>query len=1289
MQKLAPNFRKSTRDPWLEALLLFHDVSKHPRTLPFVDFVKLYPQAARTLQQKLEIRLLVVCQKKTKNRPKQTKLLYDGRFAVLEPSREESAPLRCFLLDHDGRLLRDCFTVASLPRLVADCYRPAIFATSDRPLWLLLGGLCPSESTEESDQHPQTSLPPPPPPPQNLSQLKQFVKQCLPPSDQTNVVVRYASGLLVKSPLYDWYESALQPGAVPPFKRVVNLRAFAAADYAIAYALDSDAGLPKAIRRGQNAVQDFKRYRELWRECEQRGKKNDTDKAGAADPRQANCAAAVNVSHTGLNLAFNLGLLSREELSRLSEQLGGTYSSLFVFLDEADHLRFITFYDAEESFCREVPCFETWDDDDNPQSHNRELRNRATQIMTAFWQDVWKRREHWLEKRRELLLPLTGRLETILRTGSGSPAGTKKLVSPLSRCLSELKKVIQHHRVLLCSKQDAALHSIKFYLAHFAYKTFKRCCGVSLKAQSDDALVRLSVPGMTIVNAQTYFSCQSDTDFYAGLWTPWVGPKPGDVVIKHIRKDLRNQRPVQLEPTKTVSVSSYCKQRGYLFARTLHRRWVTFGRFLLETFGYEIHGQTSPPSASYLAFQCVWTRYAQTAGPTVQAPERIKPYHEDLLRERSRGGFMFSAESAFAQGEPLFPSASSEGKEDLARSIAEYDLVSAYGYAAAKSRIPSGFCTGYEKSDCSAGSSLERLDARARHKSFEFRAVYKSIESFVRRSGTTARSLFHNYSPLGIFTLGKYNLDLAIVTENGQVVLVNYDGNFSHSCDTCPPPSKRQRFASGQTREEVREKTDRRDEDIRAWIKSVNAGFSALGQDPETVTYTVIHDCHTRGYTTRDLERSFATNQDLAELVRGYKVTDQLGSNLSLSKFRDLVSLGRDTDNSHTFVAKATVSVEPPPWAKGCEETKDRDGSFSLGPLIVYCDLDDGDDTVERHEVRPGRPKSNRFSHQALAWRGTVVLTRDYYHWLETTYGDRFTVEDLDWVLFFKTEHCLNAIYRELVDLRSTTPDPVLVTFIKRIVNLSAGFYGVRSSQRSKTTYRLVSKLPANFAFYRHSFDTHKHVVLGGTSYFLLETSITPKRLEKRPPAKSAVALFLTIVEYGKLRLVEILHFIREHLSPGRCRLAYGNVDNAILCFSGQSDSLDQAVAPEKRNSYRALKSSFIYEESEDVPAAAVKAPGLAELKWKRFGPDCDWKFITLRIQHYCIKVPSRPDQDRHKTSGWSDVSSDQVFRWAQDLLAGSAVAVEQTRRVSKMFSTETRPVTFQYQSDCLPVENQ
>ena len=91
-----------------------------------------------------------------------------------------------------------------------------------------------------------------------------------------------------------------------------------------------------------------------------------------------------------------------------------------------------------------------------------------------------------------------------------------------------------------------------------------------------------------------------------------------------------------------------------------------------------------------------------------------------------------------------------------------------------------------------------------------------------------------------------------------------------------------------------------------------------------------------------------------------------------------------------------------------------------------------------------------------------------------------------------------------------------------------------------------------------------------------------------------------------------------------------------------------------------------------------AKTPGLAETKWERYGPDSGWKFITLRTQHYCLSA-SDCEQNLHKTSGWSNVTSEQVFGWAEKILQGRRVAVPQKRRVHKMLSMETRDVLFHY----------
>ncbi len=65
---------------------------------------------------------------------------------------------------------------------------------------------------------------------------------------------------------------------------------------------------------------------------------------------RANRSAATSVCHSGLNLAFSLGVISLEEFHSLSFELGKTAASLALHLDERGHLRHIFYRDAESSF---------------------------------------------------------------------------------------------------------------------------------------------------------------------------------------------------------------------------------------------------------------------------------------------------------------------------------------------------------------------------------------------------------------------------------------------------------------------------------------------------------------------------------------------------------------------------------------------------------------------------------------------------------------------------------------------------------------------------------------------------------------------------------------------------------------------------------------------------------------------------------------------------------------------------------------------------------------------------
>jgi len=93
----------------------------------------------------------------------------------------------------------------------------------------------------------------------------------------------------------------------------------------------------------------------------------------------------------------------------------------------------------------------------------------------------------------------------------------------------------------------------------------------------------------------------------------------------------------------------------------------------------------------------------------------------------------------------------------------------------------------------------------------------------------------------------------------------------------------------------------------------------------------------------------------------------------------------------------------------------------------------------------------------------------------------------------------------------------------------------------------------------------------------------------------------------------------------------------------------------------------------------SVKSPGMAELKWIRKG-DCDWKFITIRTQHYCLVVSENEHKDNiHKTSGWSNLSTMEVYQAAKNILNGKRINITQTRRIHKRSNMLTHQVQFVY----------
>jgi hypothetical protein len=164
---------------------------------------------------------------------------------------------------------------------------------------------------------------------------------------------------------------------------------------------------------------------------------------------------------------------------------------------------------------------------------------------------------------------------------------------------------------------------------------------------------------------------------------------------------------------------------------------------------------------------------------------------------------------------------------------------------------------------------------------------------------------------------------------------------------------------------------------------------------------------------------------------------------------------------------------------------------------------------------------------------------------------------------------------------------------------------------------------------------------------------------------KNALAMFVTVVESGKLRLVQIIQFMSRHLSPKNWSLVYSNIDNLIIAICGGA-SLDKAVlntAGEKSTVENYLAEKPLYLVNHPGQAS----PGLAKMEWLCNVPN--WQFITLTTQHYAL-VTDNEEKDVHKSSGWSSLSNRQAFNHAyQIMFDNSPVVIPQMCRVHNLAS--------------------
>jgi hypothetical protein len=943
-----------------------------------------------------------------------------------------------------------------------------------------------------------------------------------------------------------------------------------------------------------------------------------------------NMSGAVSTRLQGLTSAYFLGLISQKKMLKLaSQKLNKTFGALWIHLDDQENIRHVAYSDSHLDGCKNFEIFPPQLDDGRTQHSS----------WKKFFDFLWQRH-----------LVLSGikrlHLSKLLRHMTQQFQKQQDLTSKQLTCLKQLQKFISKTRIVLFSNRDTELHAFKLPFAKFVAdkKRKNKTSSLGLKTNDKNTIVSLVSNFMQIDNVATFFAVmpqstnsqqQPDAEFLTTV-QGWLLPQDvfkvnPFVPISSEQHRLERQK-VPTAESKTMLEYVHC--RGRLLVNMLHSLFECYCVYMLKKFRIDLH--TWPiASLTSLSFQAVWIRYTILGGPLVHAPEKTKPYYDDLLRNHSRGGFSWSLAGHIASGEAL------NGQGETAETICELDICSSYGYAASQMACPGGFCMGFmDNPDCGV-RCLNRSDT-IRHKRFEFRGTYKFIYDLLV-GGAEIIAVYSNYHPLGIFYLGKYPIDLCIMTKNSGNYLVQFDHMYTHGCTKgCPGCYK---YAGNKTRDEIQAQTQTRNQAIQGWVDRVNKGNSCGHIRNQFYTYVVVSECHTPGYSTKELDESFQVGRPLHCLIAPY---------LALP----FQTLAAEKQQLHRLPPTLTYII------------------FCQGQLT---------DPQGRLFVWTEEGKQD-FSPATLPGK-EVMLTRAHYEYLCREHN--FQLNSVQAILFYKTDFVLPKVFEELTKDRYSAlqHSASRISVIKCLINFACGYFGYNANKKKGpnankkwlvTGINLRRPSVGMFALaYAGDFNRQTFYTKTQMAQLPRRTGRTAKPLLFAKSNNAALPIFCTIIDLGKLRLAQCFLFIQRVTRPGSVQLLYTHIDNMILATS--QPRLEQLVDSAQQTYYREHRDQFF------VPAdAAVPLPGQLKLEFNLSGQE--WKFASPYSCFYGliggtedkeqnVKEEKEDQKSFSKTSGLNNLSPAESYRCAVNLLRQVPVTLTQQRRVDKTANTQMQTV--------------
>lgn len=1087
------------------------------RDLPVYKLFHAFPESGHKLGLLLDAALIIVY-KKTES-SKKVHLLYDGRY----DDRLENVPD-----------LRKVFVVLG-PREQfwsmeeTDNDKPRLFVANReqyKPLSTIL-----QLEVEEPD-------------PKNVAELKAFFERCrLPQGTRVKISVVCVSVPSQKTV----YSAKYTFGSGQP-DRVFDIQARPGPDYNFVFKM-----LPqKEVQRKVSPPQE---------------------PTPAADPKckslfYKNRSCATRFGRYGLNLAYDLGLLTYSDLARMSAELGDTVATFSAHCDEKMHLRILVYNDNFG----------------DPISLVVDCKNEKPERSIEFFEAVESRRKLLEKKRLAVMQPLWSKLKL------------KSLQRTKYQSLLQFSKTyIKKQKILFYDETDNFMHNFKFLFAMYIYsKSKKGMCRIPLILDPSNKIISMQTPEFCIINLFPYVKCNKDTEFISLV-------QDGSVKISHRWLTLKKR----IEPGGPTAFER-CVRHSELLSKQLLRQWDLLRCLFLENFSFDVSA-TSVPSLARLSYDAVESKLAFARGPLGQGREKLKLPYDELLRSFNYGGFTFSMRGKLNCGETL-----NTKSEHTAKEIAQYDIVSCYGYSAMTHFAPGKFCKafftqeflkqlGQDPQFSACPSELVKTDGD-RWKTFEFRAAYFTLWKLLSTENKNIRTVYSNFSSFGVFNINKFILDLAVVFEDGSMKMFNFDSIYSHGCESCPLIS---RYINNTPFHALRIKTLKRDAAINNWVK--NSGLP-------NVEYRVYTDCHHQEYSTSALKKSFRDISELKSLQQRCPTAKKLTQEQLLA----WLTLNA-TEKDYTYLA----------WVRGdvskCDGCLTPLASPSLKQSQSGCQL--GSSTGDK----------------------PVLLTRSYLEFLISKCN--FQVSSIDAIFFFGTDPKAQELYLNLATARSQTSDPVVSDFFKTVTNYSVGFYG-RNSIKTKAKCTLTNRLPR-----KSKVRVHQIVSSLGVKDFKNGPMLFVYKMQRTLCTANYAGYLpfhVTVIENGKLRLVEFITFLQRHLYPDSFKLLYSNIDSVHLAFGRHLWS--ELVPPDKYENFSKELSHFLSD---------LKTPGKFVLDWtvaEKF------MYVTAKTKNYAIVSGGF---EKNKWSGVSNLHPLEAYFHSCQLLE-SGTCLTQERRTNVLQSTET-----------------